>query len=155
MHYGRLYIDINNFHGDIHWEDTQKDVKPSIPSTGVPFIILGSQVKDCHHGPQKKKSEKSVTVSILCGVGLIFLYFPWNFYMCSNFCSFVLKPQQTKPWSMDFLHINYGGDRKNGLFKLLLESQNKCVVKLFSLKFLSVKCFGEILSYFFRLHQNI
>lgn len=75
-----IYIDINNFHGDIHWEDTQKEVKPSIPNTGVPFVILGSQVKDCHHGPQKKKSKKSVPVSILIRVTFFFFsFFPERF----------------------------------------------------------------------------
>jgi len=41
----------------IYWEERSSKQLP-IPFTGVPFIVLGRQVRECCHGPDRHRSEK-------------------------------------------------------------------------------------------------
>ena len=40
-------------HHRVKFEDLQGQVE--IPGDGTPFIIIGTEVRECHHGPVRKK----------------------------------------------------------------------------------------------------
>ena len=44
--------------GSIRWQDTQDNGKPTLHCDGVPFIIMGSRILDCRHGPERHKKQK-------------------------------------------------------------------------------------------------
>lgn len=49
-----LYSDYDGHR--IHWE--VKKGLPEIPYDGVPFIILGYEVRECQHGPDRNIQKK-------------------------------------------------------------------------------------------------
>ncbi|ESO85572.1 hypothetical protein LOTGIDRAFT_155060 [Lottia gigantea] len=46
--------DLNEY--KIRWEE--KSCEPELPFEGIPFIILGSQTRSCHQGPQRNKTKQ-------------------------------------------------------------------------------------------------
>lgn len=46
----------------IRWTDPHPKSLPKIPCDGIPYIIMGTRVLECHHGPGYKKKE-NVNVS--------------------------------------------------------------------------------------------
>jgi len=42
-------------HHRVNFEDLQGQVE--IPGDGTPFIIIGTEVRECHHGPVRKKPK--------------------------------------------------------------------------------------------------
>lgn len=58
---------------DIHWSDTQPNIRPAIEMDGTPFIIMGKQQVSCHHAgkyrqfqPKKDSRISALNVSNHC-----------------------------------------------------------------------------------------
>lgn len=46
----------------ILWEDSRGDVK--IDYTGVPFAIVGTEVRECRYGPDRKKKKVCIDYAV-------------------------------------------------------------------------------------------
>jgi hypothetical protein len=43
------------------WEDkSQKDGDEVVPFDGIPFVILGFDVRECHFGPDRNEKKKKI-----------------------------------------------------------------------------------------------
>ncbi|XP_053391069.1 uncharacterized protein LOC128553893 isoform X2 [Mercenaria mercenaria] len=47
----------NSFQGRVYWEEKSSHTLP-LEFDGVPFVIIGSQVRECVNGPDRHRSEK-------------------------------------------------------------------------------------------------
>ena len=43
---------------EVRFNDTQTNARPYIPYDGIPFVIIGKKVLDCHHGRDRHVKEK-------------------------------------------------------------------------------------------------
>lgn len=42
----------------VHWDDMKREEGIQIPYSGMPFIVLGYDVRECHFGPDRNVAIK-------------------------------------------------------------------------------------------------
>lgn len=64
-----LLLDVQSVDGFlIKFEDTRGEVP--VAYDGVPFIQLGTEVRECHQGPDRKKKRKEASLEVCTAVSV-------------------------------------------------------------------------------------
>ena len=49
---------LSQLSGRVRWQDSQQNGNPPLPNDGTPYIIQGSRILECQHGPERHKKGK-------------------------------------------------------------------------------------------------
>ncbi|KAH3715321.1 hypothetical protein DPMN_058027 [Dreissena polymorpha] len=98
-------------------DDTRVKKGSLIPSTGAPFVIVGSRLLECHQGPDHRKqaNESTNELNVKRSKWRIRGWWRWRnvWWWCRSYAVGVIIESNSRLWT-DVLPLGIGGNQGNG-----------------------------------------